>query len=276
MTAFLVDHSSYRLHGFLVDAGGKRIVYSGDLRLHGRKPGMAEDLLKAIRKAPLDLLIMEGTSLSRGQEPGLSEQDVETLLINLLKQTPGLALAMFSPQSVDRLVSYYRAAVRSGRILVLDPYAAFILYLIKSECKVPDPFQAKHIRVFIADSFPRSRAGRRLQKLIPQMKKVEISRAEILVAPGNVLMIFREWMYERIFEKELPSGSRFFYSYWPGYLDTQLRLKELRARLETSGCAFNLVHASGHIYYQDIMEFIKRAKPRKLTPILVCKQSIEI
>ncbi len=91
------------------------------------KPGMAEVLLKAIRKAPLDLLIMEGTSLSRGREPRLSEQDVEKLLVNSLKQTPGLALAMFSPQNVDRLVSYYRAAVRSGRTLVLDPYAAFIL-----------------------------------------------------------------------------------------------------------------------------------------------------
>ena len=252
---------------FLIEAGGKRIVYSGDLRLHGRKPGMAEVLLKAIRKAPLDLLIMEGTSLSRGQEPGLSEQDVETLLVNSLKQTPGLALAMFSPQNVDRLVSYYRAAVRSGRTLVLDPYAAFILYLIKSECKVPDPFQAKHIRIFVAESFLRSMAARRLKKLIPRMKKVEVSRAEILAAPGKFLMIFREWMYERIFDRKLPAGSRFFYSYWPGYLDTQPRLKELRARLEESGCAFDLVHASGHIYYQDIMEFIERANPRKLMPI---------
>ncbi|MGB7105112.1 MAG: MBL fold metallo-hydrolase [Candidatus Acidiferrales bacterium] len=267
VTAYLVDHSSFGSLAFLIESGGKRIVYSGDLRLHGRKPGMAEDLLKAIRKAPLDLLIMEGTSLSRGQEPGLSEQDVETLLVNSLKQTPGLALAMFSPQNADRLVSYYRAAVRTDRTLVLDPYAAFILYLIKSECKVPDPFQGKHMRIFVAESFLRSMAGRRLQKLIPRMKKVEVSRAEILAAPRNFLMIFREWMYERIFETKLPAGSRLFYSYWPGYLDTQPRLKELRAQLEKSGCGFDLVHASGHIYYQDIMEFIERVDPIKIMPI---------
>jgi ribonuclease J len=265
--AFLVDHSSFGSAAFLLEVGGKRIAYSGDLRLHGRKPGMAEVLLKAIRKGPLDLLIMEGTSLSRGKEPGLMEKDVETRLVNSLKQTPGLALAMFSPQNVDRLVSYYRAAVRAGRTLVLDPYAAFILYLIKSECKVPDPFQAKNIRIFIAESFLQSIAGRRLQKLMPRIKKVEVSRAEILAAPESFLMIFREWMYERIFEGELPPGSRLFYSYWPGYLDTQPRLKELRARLEESGCEFELVHASGHIYYQDIVEFIERAKPRKLMSI---------
>jgi len=174
---------------------------------------------------------------------------------------------MFSPQNVDHLVSYYRAAIRTGRTLVLDPYAAFILNLIKSECKVPDPFRAKHIRIFVAGSFLHSMAGRRLQKLIPRMKKVQVSRAEILATPGNFMMIFREWMYERIFETKLPPGSRLFYSYWPGYLDTQPRLKELRARLEKSGCEFDLVHASGHIYYQDIMEFIERVDPLKIMPI---------
>ncbi len=267
VTAFLVDHSSYGSLAFLIEAGGKRIVYSGDLRLHGRKPNMAKVLLKAIRKAPLDLLIMEGTSLSRGKEPGVSEKDVETQLVASLKETTGLALAMFSPQNVDRLVSYYRAVIRTGRTLVLDPYAAFILYLIKSECKVPDPFQDKHIKIFVAETFLRSMAGRRLQKLIPRMNKVKISRAEIEAAPGTFLMIFREWMYERIFDRKLPAGSRFFYSYWPGYLVSQPSLKELRARLEESGCAFDLVHASGHIHYQDVMEFIEQAKPLKLMPI---------
>jgi ribonuclease J len=275
VTAFLVDHSSYGSVAFLIEAGGKRIVYSGDLRLHGRKPGMAKALLRAIRKAPLDLLIMEGTSLSRGREPGLSEKDVETLLVDSLKQTPGLALAMFSPQNVDRLVSYYRSAVRSGRTLVVDPYAAFILYQIKSECNVPDPFQTKHIRIFVAESFLCSLAGRRLQKLIPRMKKVGISRAEICATPGNFLMIFREWMYEHIFDRKLPAGSKLLYSYWPGYLHTQPRLNDLRARLEEAGCAFELVHASGHIYYQDIMKFIEQAKPRKLMPIhTICAEEL--
>jgi ribonuclease J len=267
VTAYLVDHSSYGSLAFLIEAGGKRIVYSGDLRLHGRKPGMARVLLKAIHRAPLELLIMEGTSLSRGKEPGLSEKDVEKQLVNSLKQTPGLALAMFSPQNVDRLVSFYRAAVRSGRILVLDPYGAFILHLIKTECKVPDPFKDKKIRILMTESFPRSSAGRRLPKLIPLMKKVEVSCRDILAAPGNFLVIFRQWMYERIFERQIPPGSKLFYSYWPGYLDIQPRLKELRTRLEESGCAFELVHASGHIYYQDIMKFIDLSRPRKLISI---------
>jgi len=267
VTAFLTDHSSYGSAAFLIEAGGKRIVYTGDLRLHDREPGMAQDLLKAIHQSPLDLLILEGTSLSRGKEPKRGEKDVEEQLVQSLKQTRGLALAMFSPQNVDRLATCYRAAINSGRTLVLDPYAAFILHLVKGECAVPDPFQSKHIRIFLAESLLRSVAGPRLQALIPRMRKANISRAEILAAPGNFLMIFREWMYERIFEMDMPPGSRFVDSYWARSTDTQPRLEALRARLEESGCAFDLVHGSGHIYYQDMIDFIKLAKPRKLMPI---------
>ena len=266
VTAYLVDHSSYGSLAFMIEGEGKRIVYSGDLRLRGRKPGMAKTLLSAIRKAPLDVLIMEGTSLSRGDEPGPSEQDVESQLVASLKQTEGLALGMLSPQNVDRLVTYYRAAVRSARTLVLDPYAAFILYMIHHECSVPDPFQDRNTRIFLTEEFRRSFAGRRLRKLEPKMKNADISRDAILAAPERMLMIFRERMYEKIFDGHLPTGSRVFYSYWPGYLERP-RLKELRKRLEASGCAFELVHASGHIYAPDIREFISRANPRQLIPI---------
>ena len=267
VTAYLVDHSSYGSAAFLLEVAGKRIVYSGDLRLHGRKAGMAKALLKAIRTAPLDLLIMEGTTLSREDHDGPTEEEVETRLVASLKKTRGLALAMFSPQNVDRLVSYYRAAIQAGRIIVLDPYSALILYLIKSECQVPDPFGNRHIKIFIAGSFLHSTAARRLKKLIPQMKMVEASRSEIVSNPSTYLMIFREWMYERIFDWQLPLHSRLFYSYWPGYLVAQPGLKQLRTQLEASGCLFELVHASGHLYPKDLRAFVNEANPAKLIPI---------
>ena len=266
VTTFLVDHSSYGSAAFLIETEGKRIVYSGDLRLHGRKPGMGRALLKAIRKAPLDLLVMEGTTLSRGKEPGFTEKEAETLLTDALQQTSSLALAMFSPQNVDRLVSYYRAAIRTGRTLILDPYAAFVLYLIKSECKVPDPFQNNQIRIFIPKSFSRTSAGRRLQRLIPKMEMVEISFAKINSAPRDFLMIFREWMYQALFDGVFPPGSRISYSYWPGYLKGE-ELKIFRDRMKAENVGFDLIHASGHIHATDLHDFVKKCLPKKIVPV---------
>jgi len=37
ITPFLMDHSAFDAHAFLIEADGKRIIYSGDFREHGRK-----------------------------------------------------------------------------------------------------------------------------------------------------------------------------------------------------------------------------------------------
>ena len=46
VTPLAVDHSIYGSVAFLIEAEGKTILYSGDFRNHGRKPGMIRDLLE--------------------------------------------------------------------------------------------------------------------------------------------------------------------------------------------------------------------------------------
>jgi ribonuclease J len=50
VTAFSVDHSIYGAQAFLIEAEGKVVLYSGDLRMHGRKPGMHRSLVEAVKK----------------------------------------------------------------------------------------------------------------------------------------------------------------------------------------------------------------------------------
>src|SRR3712207_3740506 len=46
ITPYLVDHSGFDAYALLVEAGGKRLFYSGDLRAHGRKRALFERLLR--------------------------------------------------------------------------------------------------------------------------------------------------------------------------------------------------------------------------------------
>ncbi|MGD9551450.1 MAG: MBL fold metallo-hydrolase [Burkholderiaceae bacterium] len=46
ITPYLVDHSAYDAYGLLVEAGGKRLFYSGDFRGHGRKGRLFEAFLQ--------------------------------------------------------------------------------------------------------------------------------------------------------------------------------------------------------------------------------------
>lgn len=128
VTPYLVDHSAFDAYALLVEADGRRLLYSGDLRAHGRKSGRFQALVSH-PPTDIDVLLLEGTQVGRGLRapPGdLSEDDLEDRCRQLFLETEGMVLVCYSGQNVDRLVSLYRAAKRAGRELVLDLYAATI------------------------------------------------------------------------------------------------------------------------------------------------------
>lgn len=128
VTPFLVDHSAYDAYALLVEANGRRLFYSGDFRTHGRKH-RAMDHLIANPPRDIDALLLEGTHVraaGNAAQQGLAEAQLENELVTLSEATRGMLLLAYSPQNVDRLVTAYRAAVRSGQDLVIDLYGAGI------------------------------------------------------------------------------------------------------------------------------------------------------
>lgn len=126
ITPYLADHSGFDAYSLLVEADGRRLFYSGDLRSHGRKPGAFRRLLADPPK-DVDVLLLEGTRVGPADDrEQLTETEVEHRVADLCKQTDGAVLACYSPQNVDRLVSLFRAAKRSGREFVMDLYAATV------------------------------------------------------------------------------------------------------------------------------------------------------
>jgi ribonuclease J len=61
VTPFLMDHSALDAYALLIDAGGKRLLYSGDVRAHGRKTGLFERFI-ADPPSSVDALLLEGTN----------------------------------------------------------------------------------------------------------------------------------------------------------------------------------------------------------------------
>lgn len=160
VTALPVDHSIFGAVAFLIEAAGRRVLYSGDLRLHGRKPGMTRHLVEVATAAPLDLLLIEGTHLSRSMDAtATTEWELENQISDLISGAPGLALAFFSPQHLDRLVTFYKATRRAGRTLVIDLYAAFVMHLLRSEAGIPDPARGPSCASIFRSADHRSRAS---------------------------------------------------------------------------------------------------------------------
>lgn len=70
----------------MVESGGQRILYTGDFRGHGRKP--FEWTLSELPKY-VDVLICEGTTLTRNKTDLISESDLENDAVELFKRISG-------------------------------------------------------------------------------------------------------------------------------------------------------------------------------------------
>lgn len=64
ITPFLVDHSAFDAYALLIEANGRRLFYSGDIRAHGRKAALFERLVSQ-PPHPVHAMLMEGSSLGR-------------------------------------------------------------------------------------------------------------------------------------------------------------------------------------------------------------------
>ena len=266
VTVFSVDHSIYGSQAFLIEAEGKSILYSGDLRLHGRKPGMHRSLIAAVRNRTIDVLLMEGTHIAHSNHRGQDEFEVEDEITHHIKAAPGLVLASFSPQHVDRLVGFFRATMKADRIFIADAYTAFIMHLIASETPIPRPESSEHVRVFFPKFFEESFRRKKLETFFSLMSPVRIGMDEIRSNPSRYLMLFRPSMMDSDFGGILPIHSRCVYSRWSGYLE-QKEWQTTKAKLQEVTGDLIEVHTSGHIYHDDIIKFVGQINAKTVIPI---------
>lgn len=136
ITPFLMDHSAYDAYAFLIEAEGKKIIYSGDFREHGRKVNAFKYFLKVAPKN-IDALILEGTMFGRDNEEVKTEQQIEDQVNKLVMRNKGITLMNFSAQNIDRVVSMFRVAKRNNKIFVVDFYSANILSILRDT--IPHP-----------------------------------------------------------------------------------------------------------------------------------------
>ena len=260
VTAFDVDHSVFGACALLIEAEGKRVLYSGDLRLHGRKPGMTQRLLRHVAKHPIDVLVMEGTHMGSNRPAGMTEAELEDALVRLFSRAASLALGFFSPQNLDRLVSFYRAARRSGRTFVVDRYSAAVMHLLHTDVRIPQPSSAAGIRVYP------NRAGRKVPKIERNFAGAAITLAEILRDPEKYVLISRPSMIAADFESAVPTATLGVYSMWSGYL-TKPDWIAVRDVIQNAPGDFVECHASGHISVPDIKKFVAGVNPARILPI---------
>jgi len=266
VTPYLMDHSAFDAYALLVEAGGHRLLYSGDIRAHGRKSRLFEQFI-AQPPGDVDTLLLEGTHVRDGEArvPGLSEREVEDRCLDVLRQTDGMVLACYSPQNIDRVVTMFRAAKRGGRRLVFDLYAAEVARATGRADTIPQA-EWEDVRVFVPLTQRIRVKNERAFDRIERVKPHRLYPEQLAPQADKLVMTFRYSMAAELDRAGCLAGAQAIWSMWPGYLDEPAGIR-LRNWLDRRGIPMTLAHSSGHASVEDLQRFAAAVNPERLVPI---------
>ncbi len=255
VTPFLCDHSAFDSYMLLLECDGKRVLYTGDFRSNGRKSFSA--LLKRLDR--VDVLITEGTTLSRDAVRPATEAELEEIACETLRQTDGPAFILMAATNIDRCVTAFKAARRSERIFLQDVYSAAIASAAGDG--IPNPGTFSGVRTFLTSPTEKQFG------ILSRYPKAKIGRAGI--AREKFLMCVRPSMtryLEKLSELKPFDGGVLFYSMWNGYKQKP----DVAAFLEFmdgKGVRITNLHTSGHADTATIRAMIDDVDPKYIIPV---------
>ena len=265
ITPYLMDHSAYDAMSFLIEAEGKKLFYSGDFRGHGRK-GKLLNKMERVRPGPVDCLLMEGTTLGRNGNGLADEVQVESRIKKISGLYKGLKLFTTSVQNIDRMVSFYKAAASSGCSLVLDLYAAYVLWSLDKQTLPQASKDWEKVRVLFTDRYVSRLKSTRNDRMIASCENNKITQAEIKAKPGQFMLLYRQSSINDIEQIGDFKDSVLIYSMWDGYR-REPSFQKTQNFLDKHGIALETAHTSGHASEADLGRLVKALQPKTLIPI---------
>lgn len=259
ITPFLTDHSAFDAYSLLIEAEGQRLFYTGDFRGHGRKQGAFKRLLADPSIKGADVMLMEGTHLGRESNTNAqTESSLEDEITQSISNTTGLVLACFSGQNIDRFVTFWKAARRSGRTFVADVYLAHILNALDRPTLPKPP-------VFLPAKMKSKLMREQNTSVVIPFRRRRIYPEQIAGRINSLVMLFRSSMMKEFEGLKCLEGGKLIYSQWPGYIDRdRVNIKDWCA---SHNLDFEILHTSGHADTQTLVRLAKAVSAKRVIPI---------
>lgn len=284
ISGFNVGHSIPGSMACLVESKDSQVLYTGDLRFHGRS---STDLGTEFAGLKPDIMICEGTRIEE-QVPD-DEQQVESELTKLFSRTDGLAMVGFAWKDLERYETVRDAALKSCRIPVFDPRLAYLVARIGRSVydegsKVflercgsmlyssGDYTKSKHK----VGQMPSSDWNSKCKPPIVDTKHLDkgVSAVEIRDNPNSYVLQMDFFRFKNILDLEPLKGSVFIRAqcepFNPRMELSEERmihwLKYFKLNEENDNQPYQ-IHASGHASGPEIQEMINDIMPKKLVPV---------
>lgn len=265
ITPFVTDHSAFDAHMLLIEVDGRRLFYSGDFRRHGRKAALVERLMAAPPRE-IDVLLMEGTNLGSNKST-MAEADLEREFVDLFQETPGRVFVAWSAQNVDRTVTLYRAALKTGRTLVVDLYTAEVMELLAEHGRLPQP-DWRGVKVVVTGALSRMYRRTDREELVARMARNGIPARALADTPAKWVSMIRPSLIRDLDRAGVIPNRHdaWSWSMWKGYLAHEDG-QRLQTWFDAGGALARHIHTSGHASPADLRAFAAALAPKKMVPI---------
>lgn len=250
-----VDHSAYDAYMFVIESGNTAIVHTGDFRTHGRLgKRFFERLEKALGDKDIDVLITEGTMMSRLGETVLTEEQLQDKAIEIFKKPENkYAFLVCSSTNVESLASFANAAMKQGHAFFVNYYVYKQIELYRESAGLKN----------YALRFQKTYKFEKMDEINP---KTGMTQPEFMKKNGFLMLIGSSDAYKKRMDYFKDQDPLLIYSMWSGYVDKRADTYD-----EKWGSLYHSwnperridLHTSGHATADDIRRMILTVKPNK-------------
>ncbi|HBA47219.1 MAG TPA: hypothetical protein DCZ91_05365 [Lachnospiraceae bacterium] len=263
-----VDHSALDAYMFLIEIGGKKLLFTGDFREHGIAGGN-DRLERMVRKyiGEVDILITEGTMLSRMEEAKensiRTEYDLKKRAGELFR-TNKESVILVSSTNLDSIMQFYHA-LPWGTDFVCDAYQAKLMVAAMEDKGgvtrgrypeyLPEMIHGKPRRIYIVGNMEGLGYGQNCHE----------ADFDILHKKGFTMLvrenkpIFKEKM------EQYMTDPLVIYSKWAGYLKGKHANPKINEFIGNH--RMEILHTSGHAYVDTIEKLIRLTNPKTIIPM---------
>jgi ribonuclease J len=272
--SFPVDHSIFGATAYAVNTTDGWVVYTGDIRLHGRLKDSSMEFLEKARGLNPKVLIIEGTRAFRPNDLDVTEEMVRDNCLNASEDVKGLVVADFGPRNFERLDTFIEIARKVGRHLVVTMRDAYMLDAVRC---VDGVERMKDVLIF---GRLRSEGSGLDSRVMERYADRIIDPLDIRNAPDDHILCFSYTDMNDLLDVS-PHGGRYIYSSSEAFSEESVFSFQRLAnwldyfKLVPKGFKMNGAvpdfdagfHASGHVGLDDLRNAVERIDAELVIPV---------
>ncbi len=282
LRCFPVDHSIPGACAWGIETSAGWVVYSGDLRRHGKRAELTESFIAEAAGLRPRILILEGTNVLR--EANVAEHEVYQNGLRIITNSNGLVIADFSPRDIDRLLTFLQIARDTGRKLAILPKDAYLLKTLRLlDPEIPDIAAEESLAIY-QDTIAKS-PDLWVRNICQDYDSKIVLADDVSADQDKFILCFSFFDLNELPGIRPRPGSLYVYSSSePHDEEQEIDFRRLRNWLDHFGLrAFGLpvesggewqvpegekgLHASGHACGPDLLEIARQINPEILIPV---------